>query len=105
MFAEQNLAAEIKGLAHLTTHPQLLPEPRLHRSDECAAGARVCGGVTSHDSLEFEQRLFVENDVVELIRLQTSGFEAVVRGVDRQAGVVFGARKALFFGRGNELTI
>ena len=45
-------------------------------------------GVTGHDALELQQRLLVEDDVVQVFGVDVRRFEAVVRGAQRQAGVV-----------------
>ncbi len=55
--------------------------------------------------LEFEQRLVVESDVIEL-RWREPGFgQTVVNCLLRKAGVVLLAAEAFFFGCGDDLAI
>src|SRR5262245_58195213 len=63
------------------------------------------GRVARHDALELQQRLLVEDDVVQVVRVEVGGHETVVGRAQRQAGIVLESRKALFFGGRNQLTV
>ncbi len=105
VLAEENLAVEAQRLTDLAAHPQFLAEPALQCVDEGATGSRIRRGVAGHDALELEQRLLVEDDVIEVVRLEAARFEAVIRGLDGQSGVVLDAAETLFLGRCDQIAV
>ena len=68
-----------------------------------AAGG-VCD-VGFEKSLEFEERLFVEDYIVEVFCADACFFEAVVNGVDGEVGVVLFPGEAFFLCSGDDVAV
>ena len=99
------LVALPEPFVHLSRQVQLLLQPQRHGLDE---GPEAYGRVTHirlEQALELEQRLVVETDVVQLLRLQAGMLQAVLDGVDREAVVVLLAREAFFLRGGDDLSV
>ena len=84
---------------------QLLTKPQGHGLEKRTKSSRRVGQVGLENSLELQEGLVVETDVVELVRLQPCLLQAVADGVDRKAVVVLDAREALLLGGGHDLAI
>src|SRR5438067_1224121 len=75
--------------------PQLLAQGALHRARKAAPGPREPAERHREDPPELQHRLFVEDDRVEIGRLDSAPFEAPLDGGERKRRVVLPARKAL----------
>ena len=84
---------------------QLLLEPERHRHPERAEAARREGQIGFEQALEFQERLVVERNLIDLVETDAGLFEAVVNGAMRESRVVLLAREALFLGGRNDLAI
>ena len=105
VLGEQHFAREVEKLLNLLFGLQFAAEPQRTGGSKRLATARRIGHGGFDDAVEFEQRLVVEHDMVEL-RGGDAGFgEAVISGVTRQARVVFLARKSFFLGRGDNFAV
>src|ERR1700730_5147706 len=100
VLAEQNRSVVAERFADVATYPQLVTQPGLHRLHEGAPRTRKGCREAGNDAFEFKQRLFVEDDIVEVIGLDVAGLEAVSGRTQWEFRIVFLARKALFFGGG-----
>ena len=56
------------------------------------------GEIGFEEAVELEERFFVEDHVVDLIRREAAGLQHVVDGAGGKAGVVFDAGEPLFLG-------
>ena len=63
------------------------------------------GQIGLDETVELQQRLVVEDDVVELLDLEAGLLQAVVRRVRREAVVVLDAREALFLRGGDDVAV
>ena len=94
MLAEQQpLRVEILGeflklVAQQVLLKQLLPQPERDRHLEGAESARRKRDVGFQQPLEFEERLVVEHDVIELAGRNAGFCKAIGNGVVRKRGVV-----------------
>ena len=68
MLGEEHLAFEARLLRNLLAYPELLAQPQRHRHQKRAQAARRVVNVGFEQPLEFQQRLVVEGDVVQLVR-------------------------------------
>src|SRR5947208_3637897 len=89
----------------LVAREELLLEPDRHRGEKGAKPARGDAAVALEESFEFEERLVVEADVIELARRELPFAEAVGDRVLREGSVVLLAREALFLRRGHDLAV
>ena len=100
---EQDLARlDAKPIAEVVSYPELIPEPRDHGFAESVPGSRVALKHRHQDALEFDEGLFVKDDVIEILRLDAGGLEAKLDGTFRVAGIVLLPRESLFFRCTNE---
>src|SRR5215470_2513260 len=105
VLAEQNCAAVVDGPSNATSDPQLFAQPGLDGRNEHVARTRKCRPVTREDAFELQQWLFVEDDVVEVNRVDAAGFQAILDRTLWEAGVVLLAAEALFFGRRDDQSV
>src|SRR5256885_4140071 len=96
MFREEDLASrdpEMRGDDPFD--PELLAEQVAHRLGEAARGAREPAQRQGEDALEFEHRLLVEDDGVEIVRFELSFLQAEIDGSEGKGGVVLAPGEAL----------
>lgn len=74
---------------------QLFLEPQRHCRSKAAEPARSEGEIGLDQPLELEERLFVEDDAVELRGRDARFAQAISDCVGREAGVVLAPREAL----------
>ena len=85
VFRENNRAFKVKLLANGRLEPDLFFHPDWHRLEERAQAARRAAKVGGKQPFEFQKRLFVERDEIELGGGgQVSLAQAVIDGVERQ---------------------
>ena len=89
--------------ANLARQMQFRFQPLRHRRHKRAQPARRDGEIGLEQAVEFQQRLFVKDDVVELRRGEPGGAQAVVGGVLRKCGVVLDPRETLLLRGGDNL--
>src|SRR5712692_106439 len=77
-------------------HHQLLAKPYRHRHDETAYAGRRESELRLKQSFEFQQRLVVERDEVELIWAESRFLQTVRDCVQRESRIVLLPREALF---------
>ncbi len=81
---------------------KLLLEPYRHGRQKRAKAPRRISDVRLEQALEFEQRLVVENDVIDVFEADAGFAQTVLDGAARKAGVVLAAREALLLGGGRD---
>ncbi len=81
---------------------QLLLDPEGHGHRERGEPARGEGEIRLEEPLEFQERLVVKDDVIQLVHRDPALAEAILDGVPRKARVVLGPAEALFLGRGHD---
>src|SRR5437868_10159247 len=87
------VAAEVA--ADLVAGEELLFQPDRHRGQKRAYAAGRDAEVVLEDALEFEERLVVEADVVDLPDVDLRLAQAVAHRLCRKLGVVLLTREAL----------
>src|SRR5260370_19452983 len=80
-------------------HPELAAEGILHRAGKGAPGMREVAQRHRQDALELQERFFIENDRVELLRLEAALFEAPVDRRHRKIGVALAPGEPLLLDR------
>ena len=85
--------------------PEFVAEPGQHRfaKDAQRAGKGLHAG--EQQALELEERLFEEDHVIEVGRLDSGAAQTKVDGVLGKAIVVLFARESLLFGSGDQLAV
>ena len=86
-------------------HHQLFAEPDGHRHDEAADAARRERQLGLEQALEFQHRLVVEGDEVELLGAEPRLVQTVRDGVARKPRVVFFPREPLFLRGRDDIAI
>src|SRR6266571_772505 len=81
---------------------QLFLEPKRHRHAKRAEPARREGEIRLKQALEFQERLVVEGDVVELVDPHAARFEAIARGAMGKMRVVLLAAETLLLRGGQQ---
>src|SRR5258706_9677398 len=95
--------------------PQLRPEklllkklffqPQRHGCAERAKSVRRTGNVGFEQPLEFEERLVVERDIVDVAKLEAAFRKAVLDRIRGVGAVVLFSRETFFLGRGNNAAV
>ena len=86
-------------------HPEFFFHPERHRFEErWEARGRVIE-IGFKQALEFEKRLVVKADVIELVNRQPRLFQTVPRGICGEAVIVFDAGKAFFLSSRDYFTV
>src|SRR4029450_5309473 len=67
--------------------------------------ARCVGEIGLEQALELQERLVVEGDVVDVLKLDVGLVEAVLHGVLREARIVLLAREALLLRGADEMAV
>src|ERR1044071_7096443 len=100
MIGKQKLRLPIDGVVDLAEMvaqhgllEQLFLQPDRDRLAEGLKAPRRKSQVGLEQALEFEERFFVEHDVVEVRRLDIRRRKTIVHGRGRKAGIVLPARK------------
>ena len=99
------LGWNVQLLTDQVLHPQLVQQPGRHGVAEDLPRLRhhLHGG--RQDALELDERLLVEDDVVEILGSDAGRFQAVADGQAREIGVVFLAAEAFLFGGRDQLAV
>ena len=84
---------------------ELLTQPQGHALTERSESHRRVRQIRLKEPVEFEERLVVERDVIEFGRVNPRFPKTVLDRKFGESVVVLLARKPLFLGRGNDLTI
>src|SRR5688572_6030912 len=84
---------------------QLFANPERHRHREAAIPARRESEIGLDEALEFQERLFVEDDCVDSSRLCPGVLEAEANRVRGKTGVMLATREALLLGGGGDPAI
>ena len=63
------------------------------------------GEICFQESLEFQQRLVVKHNIVQVFRLDFALAQAVIHGMGREIGVVFFSGKALLLRRRHKAVV
>jgi hypothetical protein len=94
-----------QGVAQHALLEQLLAQPDRHGEPERAEAARRERQVGLEQALELEERLLVEDDVVDPAEVGAARLEAVAHGALGEAGVVLPAGEALLLRRRGDLAV
>ena len=84
---------------------QLFPQPDGDRHAERFEPARRKCEIGLEKALEFEQRLVVERDEIDIVRRYACHAQTVFHRMCGKAGVVLPAREALFLSRSNDFAV
>ena len=84
---------------------QLLAQPQRHRHAEGAEAARREGEIGFEQPLEFQERLVVEHDVIDVVEPRSCRLQAIGDRVVRETGIVLLAREAFFLRRGHDAAV
>lgn len=87
------------------SHEELFAQPRGHGLREGSKAHWRESEVGLEQSLELEQRFFIEGDVIDLIGFEASGIEAIANGVGRETRIMFDSREPLLLGCRNDLAV
>src|SRR6266536_1447818 len=104
MLVEED-ARQLEMLPGDRPDPELLREPCLHRAQEHPPRARKAVHLREEEPLELQQRLFVEDGVIESFWRDPSFLQTICDRVHREAAVVLAPREALLLRRGDDLAI
>src|SRR5581483_6771890 len=85
--------------------PELVGQPRWHGVQKASQAARRGGQVAGQQALEFEHRLLVEDDMIDVVDSHARIIEAPADGVMRERRVALDAGKALFLGGIDDLAV
>src|SRR5690349_4305459 len=111
MFREQQSVARdllidlLQFLPYQTLLKQLFLEPERHRHLERAKALRRKRDIGLQQPLEFQERLVVEGDMIDVGEPDRSGLEAIIDGVVGKRGVMFLAGEALLLRRRNDAAV
>src|SRR4029453_15180036 len=84
---------------------ELFTNPQRDRHPERREALRSEREIGLEQSLEFEKRLVVENDMVDVVQSDAACFEAVGQCATREVGIVLLAREAPLLGGGTNPAI
>jgi hypothetical protein len=84
---------------------QLLADPERNRRGERAKTTRRERDIGFEQPLELQERLLVEDDIVDFLERDLRMLEAITDRVLRIARIVLDACEALLLGRGNNATV
>src|SRR5205807_42428 len=102
---DQRRSAPWDSLAKDLPQEQFLFQPNRHGSDKADETARRESQVGLQEALEFDERLFVEGDEVELLGAQAGFLEAIRNCGVGKSGVVFPPAETLLLDGGHNLSI
>lgn len=95
----------LQSLVHLSRQVKLLTQPKRDAHKELPKTARGISYISFQQPLEFQERFFIEHDIVEHFGSKSPGPEAIFNRVCGKAAVVFFARKPLFLDSGDYLAV
>src|ERR1019366_4771635 len=102
---ESRFARDVEALAQRPSHVKLILQPQRYREAEAPeAGGRV-SKISLQQPVKLRQRLVIEGDAVQILRLESSLGEAVGDGVGGKAGVMLLAREPFLLGRRNNIPL
>src|SRR6185503_14619397 len=84
---------------------QFLACPERHRHLEGAQASRGEGQIRLQETLEFQKRLVVKDDVIDVLKTYPAFGQTVCHGVVGEARVVLLAAEALLLGSGHNIAI
>lgn len=87
------------------TDPDFIAEPSQHRFAKDAQRARKGLHAGEQQALELKERLFEEDQIIEVRRLDSGAAQAKVDGILGKAIVVLFAGEPLLFGSGDQLSV
>src|SRR5690242_6166411 len=106
MLTEQNLRCrDAEAFLNERFYPELIAKPRDHSFPENSVRARKALHAGEQQSLELNEWLFEESDIIEISRIDRAGFETEINGVLGKIVVVLLAGETLFLGCRNELSV
>jgi len=112
MIGEEKLCFPIDGVVDLPEMiaqqaflEQFFLQPDRDRLAERLKAARREGEIGLEQALEFEERLFVEHDVIEFGRLDVISGKTIANRGAGKIRVVLAACEALFLGGGDDLAV
>src|SRR5262245_31864880 len=88
------LVSPSQSSIQLARHVELLTEPQGHRRHERAKSRGRIRRIGLEQAIEFQQRLVVEGDVIELVGVDARLTQAVIHGVLRKPVVMLLPREA-----------
>ena len=98
VLGEQDLPLVLQLFADQLRDPELLLQPDRHRFGEGTEASRERGKIRGEEPLEFQERLVVESDVVQIFRCDLPRLEAVLDGLMGEPLIVLLASEALLGG-------
>src|SRR5262245_53608048 len=95
----------LEGFCKVGFLEQLFLQPNGQSHPErCKAAMRI-GKVGLEQALEFQERLFEEDHIVEIVQIDLALLETIANCVLRESRIVLAAREALLLGRRNRLPV
>src|SRR4051812_37318404 len=98
-------ARTAKLCRHALTRMQLLLQPYRNRLAELAKAPRRVRQECLQDPVEFGQWLFIKDNIVQVVAVQTGLCQAISNRPARKARVMLHAAKSLFLSRGDDFSI
>ena len=105
MLRKDDLACKVEFLQDSVSHPELLLDPERHGREKRSKPHGGKGQVGLEQSFEFQEGLFIESHVVEILRADIPLAKAEGHGTGWEGRVVLLARESLFLGRRNDLAV
>ncbi len=99
------LARHVEALPQRPAHVQLILQPQRHRKTEAPETRGRIGQVSLQQPVKLSQRLVIESDAVQILRLESGLGEAIGGGVGGKAGVMLLAREPFLLGRRDNIPI
>src|ERR1035437_7885014 len=96
---ESRLARDVEALAQRPAHVKLILQPQRHRQAEAREARGRVGKVSLQHPVKLRQRLVIEGDAIQVLRLEPGLGEAVSDGVGGKAGVMLLACEPFLLGR------
>src|SRR6266568_6179669 len=99
------LRIDTERLPDAILHPQLVEEPRRDRLPEDSRGLRHLRKRRLQDSIELDERLFEEGDVVQVLPADAGFVQTELDRARGKAEIMFHPGEALLFGGGEERAV
>src|SRR5437763_17207919 len=97
MLRENNWTVIFQLVPKRRLEPDFILHPNRHRFAKGRQAARRAGEIGGEQPVEFQKRVFIERDEIELTRADETGLaHAIVDRVARKSGVVLSPRESLF---------
>jgi len=102
VFREKDHAFIINLVLNQLLHPQFLLDPQRDRHHERTNAGWGIGKISFKNSFEFNKRLIIKTNVIQIVALYSALLQAVIDGMDWKGKIMLFAGKALFLcGRDN----